>query len=135
MGVLKPCYPKSMLVEGENVPHFKEMSNGKMKTPTGPSDVFQILQELQSEQQADNWSESPVQSISFRTTTPFISASELMMTATSTQGNISSMTTQAFPVKSTAWSGPPAPGGHVHKPPTHSLKPGDSVTLSKSRHH
>ena len=100
-----------------------------MRVPTHPSNVFQILQELQSHQQVDNWSESPVQFISFRTTTSSKSASELMMTATSTQGNISSMTTQAFPVRSQ--SGPSAPSAHVHKPPTQALKPGDSVALRK----
>ena len=98
MGVLKPCYPKSMLVEGENVPHFKKMSSGKMRAPTGPSNVFQIMHELQSQQQANNWSENPVQSIFFRTTTPFKSASKLTMTAMSTQENIPSTATQAVPV-------------------------------------
>ena len=36
MGVLKPCYPKSMLVDGENVPHFKKISSGKMSALSGP---------------------------------------------------------------------------------------------------
>ena len=42
MGVLLPNYPKSMVVEGENVPHFKKMSGDKMRVPTGPSNIFQI---------------------------------------------------------------------------------------------
>ena len=85
MGVLKPCYPKSMLVDGENVPHFKKMSNGKMTTFPGPSNMFQILNELKSQQQADNQSRNSVQSISFRTTTPSKRASKLMTTAMNTQ--------------------------------------------------
>ena len=43
MGVLLPNYPKSMLVEGENVPHFKKMCSDKIRAPTGPSSVSQIL--------------------------------------------------------------------------------------------
>ena len=46
MGVLLPNYPKSMVVEGENVPHFKKMSGDKMRAPTGPSNVFQILGDI-----------------------------------------------------------------------------------------
>ena len=43
IGVLLPNYPKDMVVEGENVPHFSKMSGDKMREPTGPSNVFQIL--------------------------------------------------------------------------------------------
>ena len=46
MGVLLPNYPKRMIVEGENVPHFQKMSGDKMRAPTGPSNVFQILNQL-----------------------------------------------------------------------------------------
>ena len=62
MGVLKPCYPRSMLVDGENIPHFNKMSSGKMSTYSGPSNVFQILNELQNQQLANNWSKNPVTS-------------------------------------------------------------------------
>ena len=123
MDVLKPCYPKSMLVEGENVPHFKKMSSSKISALSGPSNMFQILNELRNQQKAADQSKSPVQSISSRTTTPSESTLKLMMTATSIQENISLMTTQAFPIKTTAWSGPPAPSAHVHKPPRLALKP------------
>ena len=46
MGVLLPNYPKSMIVKGENVPHFKKMSGDEMSIPTGQSNVFQILNQL-----------------------------------------------------------------------------------------
>ena len=36
MGVLLPNYPRSMVVKGENVPHYKKMSGDKMRAPTGP---------------------------------------------------------------------------------------------------
>ena len=42
MGVLIPNYHKNMVVEGENVPHFS-----KMRAPKGPSNVFQILGDIQ----------------------------------------------------------------------------------------
>ena len=41
------------------------------------------------------------------------------------------MATQVFSIKTTAWSGPPAPGAHVHKLLKQVLKLGDSVTLKK----
>ena len=53
------------------------------------------------------------------------------MTAMSTPEKITSTTTQAFPIKTTAWSGPPAPGAHVHKPPKQVLKARDLVALQK----
>ena len=115
MGVLLPNYPISMVVEGENVPHFSKMSDDKMRAPTGPSNVFQILNQLQKQQQAVDQSKNPVQSLSFRTTTPSKSASKLMTTAMVTPGNNFSTTTQAFSINATARSGPPAPSAHVHK--------------------
>ena len=47
MGVLLPNYPKDMVIEGENVPHFRKISGVKMRAPNGPSDVFQILGDIQ----------------------------------------------------------------------------------------
>ena len=44
--------------------------------------------------------------------------------------NILSAASKAFPIKTTAWSGPPAPGAHVHKPPRLALKPRESVAMS-----
>ena len=41
------------------------------------------------------------------------------------------MTTQAFPINTTAQSGPPAPSVHVHTLPQQVLKPRDSVALQK----
>ena len=40
MDVLLPNYPKDMVVEGENVPHFSKLSGDKMMAPNGPSNVF-----------------------------------------------------------------------------------------------
>ena len=37
-------------------------------------------------------------------------------------------------MQNTSWSGPPAPGAHVHKPPQQVLKPGDSLALRKVQH-
>ena len=41
------------------------------------------------------------------------------------------MTIQVFPIKNTSWSGPPAPGAHVHKPLKQVLKPRALVALQK----
>ena len=46
MGVLLPNYPRDMVIEGENVPHFSKMSGDKMRAPNGPSNVFQILGDI-----------------------------------------------------------------------------------------
>ena len=46
MGVLLPNYPKNIVVEGENVPHFSKMNGDKMRAPTSQSNVFQILNQL-----------------------------------------------------------------------------------------
>ena len=42
MGVLIPNYPRDVVVEGENVPHFSKMSGDK-----SASNVFQILGDIQ----------------------------------------------------------------------------------------
>ena len=47
MGVLLSNYPKDMVIEGENVPHFSKMSGDKMRAPNGLSNVFQILGDTQ----------------------------------------------------------------------------------------
>ena len=48
MGVLLPNYPTDMVIEGENVPHLSKMSGDKMRPPNGPSNVFQILGDIQN---------------------------------------------------------------------------------------
>ena len=65
----------------------------------------------------------------FRTTTPSKTA---LMTVTMKQ----EITVHAhiFYVQNTSWSGPPAPGAHVHKPLQQVLKPRDSVALKKVKH-
>ena len=47
ISALLPNYPWNMVVEGENVPHFRKMSGDKMRAPTGLSNVFQILGNIQ----------------------------------------------------------------------------------------
>ena len=47
MGVLFPNYPKDMVVNGDNVPHFDKMSGDKMRSPNGTLNVFQILGNIQ----------------------------------------------------------------------------------------
>ena len=46
ISVLLLNYPKDMVVEGENVPHFSKMSGDKMRAPNGPSNVFQTLGDI-----------------------------------------------------------------------------------------
>ena len=131
MGVLLPNYPKDMVVEGENVPHFSKMSGDKMRAPNGPSNVFQILGDIQKWQQAvHSQCENPELASPFRTTTPFKNTAP--MTAMSKQAN--PVHAHTFSVQNTSWSGSPAPGAHVHKPPQQVLKPRDLVALRKVQH-
>ena len=53
MGVLLPNYPEENVVKGENVPNFK------ISTPTGLSNVFQILQDLRLKQYQETSSSQP----------------------------------------------------------------------------
>ena len=126
IGVLLPNYPKDMVVEGENVPHFSKM---RAQTGlTGPSNVFQIFGNIQKQQQAVHIQcENPELASPFRTTTP--SENPAPMTAMSKQPK--PVHIHAFPIQNTSWSGPPAHSAHVHKPPQQVLKPGDSVALKK----
>ena len=69
--VLLPNYPKDMVMEEENVPHFSKMSGDKMRAPNGPLNVFQILGDIQKCQQAvHNQCKNPELASAFRTTTP-----------------------------------------------------------------
>ena len=80
MGVLLPNYPKDMVVEGENVLHFSKMSGDKMRAPIGPSNVFQILGDIQEQQQAvQSQCKNPELASPFKTTTP--SENPTLMTA------------------------------------------------------
>ena len=47
MGVLHPKFPKDMVIDGENVPHFSKMNGDKMRAPNGTLNVFQILGDIQ----------------------------------------------------------------------------------------
>ena len=110
MGVLKPNYPRSMLVDGEQVPHCGKMSNSnRNKAHLVQLNVFQILKDLQMEQSMVNYfykSKKPVQSISFRTTT-FAKRDEKpdLTTSACNQGNQENSALvgiQVFPVKAAA---------------------------------
>ena len=131
MVVLIPNYHKDMVIEGENVPHFSKMSRDKKRSPNGPSNVFQILGDIQKGQQAVHsqcqYIANPELASPFRITTP--SEKPALMTVTAKQAD--PVHVNALPMQNTSQSGPPAPCAHVHKPPPQVLKPGDSLTLRK----
>ena len=120
-----------MVIEGENVPHFSKMSGDKMRAPNGPSNVFQILGDIQKLQQAiHSQCENPKLASPFRTTTP--SENTALMTTMSRQEK--PVHAHTFPMQNTSWSGPPAPSAHVYKLPQQVLKPGGLVALRKVQH-
>ena len=134
MGVLVPNYPKDMVLDGANVPHFSKMNGDK-----SASNVFQILVNLQGQQQAihsqyknqhKNQCEVQESKVPFRTTTP--SNNIALLTATKQVNSTpNSVHVQALPVQNTSWSGPPAPCAHVHTLPAQTLKLGDLLALRK----
>ena len=143
MGVLIPNYPKDIVVTGENVPHFSKMSGDKKTNSTAngtsnsPSNVFQILGDIQKQQLAvqSKCDSSTIPIVPelvtpFRTTTPSAPA-PTMATAKQTDP----VHVNALPMQNTSQSGPPAPSGHVHKLPPQVLKPGDSLALRKASMH
>ena len=132
MAVLLPNYPKDMVMAGENVPHLSKMSGDKMRTPNDPSNVFQILGDIQKWQQAvHSQCKNPELASPFRTTTP-PPKNTAPMTVTTKQAK--PVHAHAFPMQNTLWSGPLAPGAHVHKLLQQVLKPRDSVALRKVQH-
>ena len=113
MGVLLPNHPQDIVVKGENVPHFSKMNRDKMRAPNGPSNVFQILDDIQKQQQAiHSQCKNPELESAFRTTTPS-NKTALMMIVTTKQAN--PVHAHTFPMQNASWSGPPAPSAHVHK--------------------
>ena len=101
-----------------------------MRAPSGTSNVFQILGDIRKQQLAiHSQSEIPESASPFRTTTP---SKTTLTTATAKQAN--PVHAHTFPMQNTSWSGPPAPGAHVHKPLQQVLKPRDSVALRKVQH-
>ena len=52
MGVLLLNYPKDMVVDGDNVPHFDKMSGDKMRAPNSTSNVSQIFGDIWKQQLA-----------------------------------------------------------------------------------
>ena len=103
-----------------------------MRAPTGLSNVFQILGDIEKQQQAvHSQCENPELASPFRTTTPSKSTAPMM--APSKQAK--TVKVHPFPVQNTSWSGPPAPSAHVHKPPQQVLKPEDLLALIKPSTH
>ena len=159
MCVLLPNYPQEIVVKGDNVPHFSKMNGDKTRNSTSNgtlnsvshvntengtvsgtlssmSNVFQILNDIQKRQRALQCQYNsgmtptvPEMAIPFRSTTPSASAS---MTASTKQAD--PVYVNALPMQITSWSGPPAPGAHVHKLPQQVLKPTDSLDLRKLQH-
>ena len=115
------------MVKGENVPHFGKMIGYKMRAPNGTSNVFQILDDIQKQQQAiHSQCKNPESESPFRTTTPSNKTAP-MTTATTKQAN--PVHAHTFPVQNASWSGPPAHGAQIHKPLQQVLKPGDLLAL------
>ena len=130
MGVLLPSYPKDMVTDGDNVPHFDKMSRDKMRASNVTSHVFQILGDIWKQQLAiQSQCEIPESASPFRTTTP---SKPAPMMVTAKQAN--QVHVNALPMQNTSWSGPPAPCAHVHKLPLQVLKPRDSLDLRKVQH-
>ena len=105
-------------------------------TPSGTSNVFQILNDIWKRRRAVqcqyNSSMTPTvpeTATPFRTTTPSTPAS---MTASAKQAN--PVHVNILLMQNTSWSGPPAPGAHVHKLLQQVLKPGDLLALRKVQH-
>ena len=98
MGVLLPNYPQDIVVKGENVPHFSKMSGDKMRTPNGTLNAFQILGNIQKQQQAiHSQCKNPELESPFRTTTP--SKTALTMVTTKQANPVHAHT---FPMQNTS---------------------------------
>ena len=107
------------------------MSGDKMRAPNGPSNVFQILGDIQKQQQAvHSQCKNPELASPFRTTTP--SKNTAPMTMMSKQAK--PVHAHTFPMQNTSWSGPPASSAHVHKLVQQVLKSKDSLALRKVQH-
>ena len=133
LGVLLPNYPKDMVVDGDNVPHFDQMSGDKTRVPNGTSNVFQILGDIQK-QQLTIQSQCKILELAspFRTTRP---SKPALTIVTAKQTN--PVHVIAWGMQNTSWSGPPASCAHVHKPPPQVLKPGKGLgkpSCSKSHY-
>ena len=150
MGVLLPNYPEENVVKGENVPNFK------IRTSTGSSNVFQILQDLHLKQYQETGSSQPRVDTTCTTTqsTPLMtyhSASANQNTGMAT--SITSMSeSSAFPRatmpaettpssrqptseihQNSSCNGHPPYCMHVHQPQNQVCKLGESLALKKVR--
>ena len=139
MGVLLPNYPQYIVVKGENVPHFSNMTGGNTGNSTlsgtsnGTSNVFQILNDMWKRQRVVQcqYNSSTIPTVPelatpFRTTTPSTPASTMATVQQENPVHVSTWGTQ-----NTSWSGPPAPCAHVNKLLPQILKPRESFALRK----
>ena len=103
-------------------------------TSKGTLNVFKIFSDIQKQQLAvQSQCDSSTTPIVPQSTTPFrttIPSTPALMMATAKQAD--PVHVNALPMQNTSWSGPRAPGTHVHKPQV--LKPGDSLALRKVQH-
>ena len=130
ISVFLPNYPKDMVIDGENVPHFSKMSGDKMRASNGTLNVFQILGDIWKQQRAIDSQCEPESESPLRTITP--SSNTALTMATTKQA--SPVHVSAQQMQNTSQSGPPAPCAHVHKPPPQILKPGKLLILRKVQH-
>ena len=140
MGVLLPNYPEENVVKGENVPNFKLNTSTGTTTGTSPSNVFQILQDLQLKQYQGKCHSDSMQSdskmfystenmaqptTSFRTTTPSAAMTGRMTTKQVNPVQVPQDTSHKAHLESCM---------HVHQPMSQVSKPGESLALRKVKH-
>ena len=140
MGALLPNYPEENVVKGENVPNFKLNTSTSTATGTSPSNVFQILQDLQLKQYQGKCHSDSMQSdskmfhstenmaqrtTSFRTTTP----------SKATTGRMTTKQVNAVQVpQDTQHKAHLEAYMHAHQLMGQVCKPGESLALRKVKH-
>ena len=149
MGVLLPNYPEENVVKGENVPTFKFNTSTGTTTGTSPSNVFQILQDLQLKQYQGKCHSDSMQielktsSTSTHSTTGTLiqnmaqPATSFRTTTPSTAMTGRTTTKQVNPVQvpqDTSCKAHLESCMHVHQPVSQVCKPGESLALRKVKH-
>ena len=143
MGVLLPNYLEKNVVKGENVPNFKFNTSTSTTTGTSPSNVFQVLQDLQLKQyQGKCHSDSmQIESKMFCSTTNTFTQQNIAQLTTSfrtttlsTAMNGRTTTNQVNPVQvpqETPHEAHLESCMHVHQHMSQVCKPGESLALSR----
>ena len=138
MGVLIPNYPEENVVKGDKVPNFK------IGTPTGTSNVFQILQDLRLKQYQGN-SEPKAYRPSTTCMTSTAKQPKVSMTHETASQNTGTATyidnmsrtptpCRTIPPLNSSHSGPPTCCMHVHQPQSQICKPGEPLALREAKH-